>query len=161
MSNQTSFNAWRAAVLNVCILSIWRRCICVLPHSTRVCVCVLKCKGLHEFLPGYLQTAVCVVPLTHIHTHSPLCTVHDTNRKERGNKEPTSCTYSHCSAQWNRKCLATVREATECEGKIKWSLHSYKLLFSSLVPPLRSVIFHYYICQGSNWVCLFSLYALC
>lgn len=158
MSNQTSFNAWRAAVLNLCILSI---CVAASASSHTVPMCVLKCKGLHEFLPGYSQTAACVVPLTHIHTHSPLFTVHDTNRKEGGNKEPTSCTYSQCSAQWNRKCLATVREATECEGKIKWSLHSYKLLFSFLVPPLRSVIFHYSICQGSNWVCLFYLYALC
>lgn len=56
-------------------------------------------------------------------TRIPVFTVLDNNRKQRGNWEPTSCTYSQHSAQWNRKSLATVRGATACEGKIKCSFH--------------------------------------
>lgn len=77
-------------------------------------------------------------PPPHRSTCIPVFTVPDNNRKEGGNWEPSSCTYSQHSAQWSRKSLATAGGVGR-RGRTVWSKD--KTLFPSYKQFLA--IFHY------------------
>ena len=164
VSNQLSFNVWRVAVLNVCILSIWHRPICALfmfeaqPFTPLLCVCVCSSAKVSRssFLVTCKQQRVLSVPPWSTHTHSTLhCARHqqEGERKQRAHflyVQPAFCTME-------QEVPGNCKRGHGVWRKDKVVSPSYKLLFSSPARPLSSVIFHYPICQGSTCVCLFSL----
>lgn len=121
------------------------------PDTLPLCVFLSpKVQTRSSFLVTCKHSMCC--PSLPVSPHIPLFTVFNTNRMERGNKESTSCTCSQYSTQWERKCLATVREPMECEGKIKWSL-CLPLIFVSTFLILYLVCF-IILSVGSRLACI-------
>lgn len=116
-------------------------------------LCTCEC-----FFTGSCFLVMCCPSLL-LSSYFPRAAVLHTNRMERGNKEPTSCMYTQNSTQWIRKYLATIREALECEGKIKRSPDPVNRSFSLLLF-FTTVIFHQPIHQELTCVCLFSLHVM-
>lgn len=147
VSNQMRFNVcYVAACLCVCVKCLYIKYL-VMPHlciywmkppppvcgitvslclySPILCVCAFPPRA-----PSWLlANTACVVPPFQIHSHSSLDCAWHQQEGERKQKSQLPVRTGRPSTQWNRKCLATVREAMECEGKIKWSLHPIKCSF--------------------------------
>lgn len=122
-------------------------------------VCAFQFKGRPEFLPGYLQTALCVCvcvapPSQHRSGHIPLSAALDNNRKRRGNPrahflcvQPAFFTMEQ-EEPGNCKRVLGKRvgrgrgsgDVTECKGKIKLSFHPQNVL-SFPAPPLKLLLF--------------------